>query len=239
MNRVEFHGGLRLAYGEGFDLDVLTPAEMFRALYVQLPGFLRHATIGEYLICREMPDGELAMDEHLMEIRMSNTTFHFVPIVEGSAKKGIGKMIFGAVLIGASFFIPGGMAIAGLAIKTLALTVGLGLLLGGAAMLLAPNPKLDKDREKDTSFLFSGDINPAAQGMAVPLTYGRDRVRPIPIATQVKTNEYHIGVGGTIGGGGDVGGGNVGGGSGGGAYNEQTREVEWVDESYRLPGAGD
>ncbi|HEU5092911.1 MAG TPA: hypothetical protein VFT30_09505, partial [Nitrospira sp.] len=80
MNRVCFYGGLRDAYGEGFDLDVMTPAEMFRALYVQLPDFLKNICLGDYLVCREMPDGELALDEHLMEIRMSNTTFHLVPI---------------------------------------------------------------------------------------------------------------------------------------------------------------
>jgi hypothetical protein len=59
-------------------------------------------------------------------------------------------------------------------------------------MLLSPTPKLDDKEKNDKSFLFSGDVQTAGQGIGVPLTYGQDRVRPIPVATIVVTNQITV-----------------------------------------------
>jgi predicted phage tail protein len=206
MNKVKLYGQLATVYGEEFELDCFSPSDMFKALAYQLPNFLTRIRQEHYVMVRELPNGQLATTKEALFLGMSNTTVHILPLAEGASSKGVGKMILGVGLIAASIIIPGAMTatlfgIAGaMSYGAVGIALGLSLLLGGAAMLLAPTPKMGNDDTKDdNSFLFSGDVNTAAQGIAVPLTYGRDRVKPIPIATQIVTNQMTIGGGGFAG----------------------------------------
>lgn len=197
MNTVKLYGRLAEVFGAEFRLDCFSPAEAFRALNAQLPNWLGEIRQGDYYLIREMPNGEFAVDEKTLFMGMKNTTIHILPVAEGASKKGVGKIILGVGLIAASVFIPGaGAAIGGImgsmTYASVGIALGLGLLLGGAAMLLSPTPKIDDKEKDDRSFLFSGDIQTAGQGIAVPITYGRDRVRPIPVATVVVTNQVSV-----------------------------------------------
>jgi predicted phage tail protein len=193
MNKVILYGALAATFGSSFDLDVRDPAEAYRALECQLPGFRRMCLEGDYYMARQLKDGSFAMTEDMLKMGMSNTTLHFLPNIDGAADaKAVGKMVVGVGLIAASFFIPGSQLVLGLALKTLALSSGLALALGGAALLIAPTPKVGKEADNTNSFIFNGDSSAAAQGFAVPVTYGLDRVKAIPIATQISTNEYHV-----------------------------------------------
>lgn len=201
MNTVKLYGPLAEVFGPEFRMDVRTPQEAFRALNSQLPGWLDEIRHGEYYLIREMANGDFALDERTMFLGMANTTLHILPVAEGQNKKGVGKMILGVGLIAAAIFIPGagiaGVALAhagGFAVAGLAL--GLSLLFGGAAMLLSPTPKAGgPDSKSNNSFLFGGDFQTVGQGMAVPITYGRDRVRALPIATMLTTEQLRVGVG--------------------------------------------
>jgi predicted phage tail protein len=61
----------------------------------------------------------------------------------------------------------GGMAMAG------ASYLGMGLLLGGASMLLAPDVPDGSGATKAKNYLFSGPVNTVKQGAPIPLIYGR------------------------------------------------------------------
>jgi hypothetical protein len=51
--------------------------------------------------------------------------------------------------------------------------LGMGLLLGGAAMLLAPDVPDGSAASKAKNYLFSGPVNTVKQGAPIPLIYGR------------------------------------------------------------------
>jgi predicted phage tail protein len=51
--------------------------------------------------------------------------------------------------------------------------LGMGLLLGGASMMLAPDTPDGNNASKAENYLFSGPINTVKQGEAIPLVYGR------------------------------------------------------------------
>jgi predicted phage tail protein len=203
MNKIKLYGRLAEVYQEEFVLDVFSPAEAFRALNCQLPGWLDEIRRDDYYLIRELPNGQFALDERMLFIGMQNTTIHILPVAAGHSTKGVVKVVLGVGLIAASLFIPGmqgiGISIAGQFISsaTIGAALGLSLLLGGAAMMLAPTPKLDTKNNNDNSFLFSGDISTASQGIPVPITYGTDRVRPIPIASQLVTNRIGVPGGGS------------------------------------------
>ena len=97
---------------------------------------------------------------------------------------GVGTTIAAASVTAAS---------AGVTGTTLALTQGLGylgtaLMLGGAAMMLAPDVPDQGSSESAENYLFSGPVNTVKQGQAIPLVYGRAIVGSKTISASVFTN---------------------------------------------------
>ena len=101
-----------------------------------------------------------------------------------AATTGVGTTVAAASMAAAS---------AGVTGTTLALTQGLGylgtaLMLGGAAMMLAPDVPDGTSSEKAENYLFSGPVNTVKQGQAIPLVYGRAIVGSKTISASVFTN---------------------------------------------------
>jgi predicted phage tail protein len=196
VNSIILHGELATEFGDKFDVDIDHPAEGYRALACQLPGFKEKIRAGQFYLVREMPNGEFAVTENMFYLGMNECRFHIIPIVEGANSKGVGKIILGIALIGASF-IPGlqGVAFIGLqslgTVAHIAALAGIGLALGGLAQILAPQPTNQPATDAKNSFLFGGNINPSGQNIPVPLAFGRMRIPGIPVATQIVTNEVN------------------------------------------------
>ena len=66
--------------------------------------------------------------------------------------------------------------------------LGTALMLGGAAMMLAPDVPDGTSSEKAENYLFSGPVNTVKQGQAIPLVYGRAIVGSKTISASVFTN---------------------------------------------------
>jgi len=66
--------------------------------------------------------------------------------------------------------------------------LGTALMLGGAAMMLAPDVPDGTSAEKAENYLFSGPVNTVKQGQAIPLVYGRAIVGSKTISASVFTN---------------------------------------------------
>ena len=101
-----------------------------------------------------------------------------------AATTGVGTTVAAASMTAAT---------AGVTGTTLALTQGLGylgtaLMLGGAAMMLAPDVPDGTSAEKAENYLFSGPVNTIKQGQAIPLVYGRAIVGSKTISASVFTN---------------------------------------------------
>ena len=92
-------------------------------------------------------------------------TVRILPVYEGSKRAGLFQTILGAILIAVSF-IPGFQILA---------PIGISLLAGGVAQLLAPQSKGLKTKEdsgNQASYAFGGPVNTTAQGNPVGVLYG-------------------------------------------------------------------
>jgi len=177
MKVVKVYGALRKRLGQcRFEFDVATPAQAIKALCVNFPG------LDKWLIDSEQ-DGvgyrvavskEKITEQDMTPLIMpfsEREVFSITPVIAG-AGRGVGQVLLGAVLIGASF-IPGVGAFAASAMQT----VGASLTLNGIATLISPQPQLGLERGKEAarleSFIFNNVVNTAKQGLPVPIAYGR------------------------------------------------------------------
>lgn len=170
MKRILLHGILAEKFGKEFRLDVLSCAEATHAIACQLPAFKLFMLKAEQNGMRFavfIDDKNIGADE--IENATAANTIHIVPKIMGSGGKAFAwlQVIAGAALIGFS----GGLGSAnGLAM----IGAGVGLMIGGAASLLMPNPDLgtqDADGNR-ANYGFGGAVTTTAQNNPVPIGIG-------------------------------------------------------------------
>ncbi len=140
--------------------------------------------------------GNYAISEEEISYPISQEDIHFVPVISG--RDGIGKVLFGAALIGLAF-VTGGASFsfsAGLTTTTFAakaaVYIGAALVLGGVSQMLFPVPDpSDFDSEEDPrlSFSFSGIQNTSRAGTPVPIVYGEIFTGSVVISAAIDTNQ--------------------------------------------------
>ena len=204
MKVVKVYGALRERLGQcRFELDVATPAQALKALCVNFPG------LDKWLIDSEQ-DGvgyrvrvgkqEATPDDvSVLALPWSEReVFSITPVIAG-AGGGFGRILFGGLLIGASFLLPGaglfgttsvfgvsaagatgaGVIAGGAALTTVGTAlsaIGAGLVLTGVSQIISPTPPSGlelKEANRIQNFSFSGITNTTQQGLAVPIAYGR------------------------------------------------------------------
>jgi predicted phage tail protein len=185
MKVVKVYGALKKRLGQGrFEFDVATPAEAIRALCANFPG------LQKWIIDSDQ-DGvgykvkvgkEEVGEDNLKELHhpwREQDVFSITPIIAGSGR-GFGRVLMGALIIGAGFLIPGGWAIgtfggAPIAVGSMVKGMGAMMALGGVAEMLSPTPPLPDMKQANTlqNFSFSGVTNTAQIGTPVPICYGR------------------------------------------------------------------
>ncbi|EBG9726196.1 tail assembly protein, partial [Salmonella enterica] len=143
MARICLYGDLQ-RFGKRFSLSIKTAAEGVYALAMQIPGFRQRINEGWYQV--RIAGEDVSADNltaRLHEPLPPGAVIHIVPRMEG-AKSGWTGILAGAALIAASF-IPGlNVAVwAGAAAtwSSLAFSLGVSMMLGGVAQMLAPQPK--------------------------------------------------------------------------------------------------
>ena len=143
--------------------------------------------------------GDYQITEKELEDPIGKQDLHFVPVITGAGGEGgLGRVLAGAALIGASF-IPGLQAAAigtfggaPIAVSTVTGTLGVGLALQGVAEMLTPLPKTpDFSSEEDPrlSFNFSGTQNTSRAGTPVPIVYGEIFTGSVVISAGVDTEQ--------------------------------------------------
>jgi len=175
---VYLYGHLAKAYGKRHELAVKSPAEAIRAFSANYKDFKQRVIDGGgYRILAGKEDR--ADDIHLPTSR----SIKIIPVIQGSG--GLGKIVLGAALIAASFYLPGTQFISAFSsfsfsASAIASSVGFSLLLGGVSQLLfsPPSAKSGESERADNkpSYNFNGAVNTSGQGNAIALAYGRLRV---------------------------------------------------------------
>lgn len=168
LKTIHLHGVLKERFGEFFELSVQSAKEATHALSCQMPDFKLFMLQAEQ---NGMRFAVFADDRNLSEDEIEDATgasvIHIVPKIMGAGGKAFGwlQVIAGAALVGLSFT-PFGAG--------WAMGAGIGLMIGGAASLLMPTPKLgeqDPDGNR-ANYGFGGAVTTVAQGNPVPLLYG-------------------------------------------------------------------
>lgn len=190
LREVRLYGELGRRFGRVHRLAVESVGEAVRALCVTLHGFeraLRDHPHGFHVLAgrddRATGDG-LALPVSGREV------IKLVPATAGS-KNGILTTILGIALIALTIWNPLGLFAGEFAALAFSGKVGVALVLGGVAQMLAP--KIDysagTDEETKQSYVFNGAVNTTNQGACVPIGYGELIVGSHTISTGLSVQE--------------------------------------------------
>lgn len=212
LRTIHLHGRLGKKFAKTYQFDCTTPAEAFRAMLYQLPGFRAELEKGEYRVRAVVKGHSTDFDEDMLHLDLSNADLHVTPLVAGRANKGGTKAILGVLLIAVAIVFTAGAAgglvgvggglvsgsmAAGFTLTGWGMVAALGasLVLSGVAMMLSPIPKTGNKRKE--SFLFNGAENVYEQGGPVPLVYGRHLVGSTVVSAGIATEDVYVAAGDT------------------------------------------
>jgi predicted phage tail protein len=186
MRTIRLYGRLAEFIGQDtFRAAVETTAEAVRFLIANFPALEAHMSEQRYHVTA---GGFEIGEESLHHPVGTGEEITITPVVAGAG--AVGRIILGAVLVVASFFIPGA-ALFGVALAPIAFGIGVSLILGGVAQLLTPTPSLDPSNKdpKNVSYSFSGIQNVSREGVPVPVGYGETIVGSITIAAGLDVSQ--------------------------------------------------
>ena len=169
MKTIMLHGILADKFGKYFALDVQSAREATHAIACQIPEFKMFMLRAEQ---EGMRFAVFADEKNIGENDIDNLTtasiIHIVPKIMGAGGKAMAwlQVIGGAILVGVGVFMGFNPGLIG---------AGVGMMIGGAASLLMPTPKLDQQDEDGNraNYGFGGAVTTVAQGNPVPILYGR------------------------------------------------------------------
>ena len=195
MRTVKLYGELAEFTGrKEIVADIADVAESVRMLVANFAGLDRHMAEREYVVC--VGDTSIGLDE--INDPIGKSEILITPVISG-AGGNLGKILIGAVMIGAAFATGGASLTAtGLTFSTAsgigafgwqAITyIGASLVFGGIAGLLTPTPKTpERTEDPRESFNFSGITNTNAAGVPVPIVLGRTITGSVVVSAGIDT----------------------------------------------------
>lgn len=209
MRTVRLNGALGKKYGRIHKLSVKTPAEAVRALCANYPEFYNDlAKSHEKGVAYKCILDKERVGENALAYPISRS-FSITPVVVGAGK--IGTIILGVALIATAFVTFGASAAALGGYGTLATTgigfagltyaniawLGVSLTLSGISQLLAPSIKQGQSAQQEQNNYFNGPVNATAQGIAVPVGYGRMIVGSAVISAAITVEDKPVGYDGS------------------------------------------
>lgn len=195
MRKVRLYGRLAEEFGKEFQFDVKSPAEALRAMCYVVPGFKQHLIEYSEPGYTVRAGKEYKDEDTLGDPCSKKEVIRISPVVAGSS--AVGRIVFGVALVALAVFQPqfaaGFLSLGSGAMGSAILGMGMSLVLGGVAELLAPKPPTmgtQEAPENTPSYTFNGPVNTIGQGHAVPVGYGRLIVGSQVISAQMYSEEY-------------------------------------------------
>lgn len=173
MKTIKLYGVLAKKFGKEFRLDVSSVREVMRALSVQLPGFekfMLHAHEHGLAFAVYQDTHNICASE--IDMHTDADVIKIVPRVIGAG--GAVQAILGAVLIVVGVLVTVGTLGGGAALGAGLIGAGIGMLVGGVAMMLMPKIE-NQDQNQDGNRAnngFGGAVTTVAQGNPVPVLRG-------------------------------------------------------------------
>jgi len=167
---IKLYGALIKKFGKEINADVNSVNELLKAADALRPGFREAIEKDRKYVIRRGDTFKTGKDitKEELEMNFSETVWHVLPLPMGY-KSGIFTFLLGAIITVVGVVTENPMLI----------QMGVGLMLGGVASMLAPSPSSGdysdrEDPDKKPSYLFNGPMNRTESGGAVPLVYGKD-----------------------------------------------------------------
>lgn len=173
MKTIKLYGVLADKFGKEFRLEVASVREVMRALSVQLPGFekfMLHAHEHGLAFAVWQDKRNIAASE--IDMHTDADVIKIVPRVIGAG--GAVQAILGAVLIVVGVLVTVGTLGGGAALGAGLIGAGIGMMVGGIAMMLMPKIE-NEDQNQDGNKAnrgFGGAVTTVAQGNPVPVLRG-------------------------------------------------------------------
>ena len=177
LKKIRLYGVLAKKFGKEFRLDVENTREAMRALCVQVPGFENfmlhaHEQGLEFAVFQDKQN----ISEKELDMNTSAKVIKVVPRVVGAGgDNGVLNTILGAVMV-----VVGAVAMHfGQAWGANLIGAGIGMMVGGVAMMLMPKIDNNQDQNQDGNKAnkgFGGAVTTVAQGNPVPVLYGQREV---------------------------------------------------------------
>ena len=199
LRKLKLYGELAEFIGhKEFEIQVDSLAKAVSFLVNNFPEVEAHMNPKYYQV--KVGDYDIGEDE--ISYPIGKQDIHFIPVISG-AGRGIGKILLGAALIGAAFFVPNGLvfsegistgfgfASAGKLAKGL-VYLGASLALQGVSEMLFPMPKpkeFKSEQDPQLSFSFSGTQNTSRAGTPVPIVYGEIVTGSVVISGAIDTQQ--------------------------------------------------
>lgn len=215
LREIRVYGELAKFMGvRSFMAEARDVAEAVRYLLVNFAGLEAH--MAQYDYCVLVGSYNIGEDE--INHPVGQNVIRIIPVVAGGITwkqifgSGVGKVIVGALLIGAAFFTGGasigllGLA-APVAVSSVLAGIGISMALGGVSQMLTPVPRIappsigngtatsspstmrETEMDPQKSYSFSGIQNTSVQGTPVPIIYGETIVGSVVISANISTLE--------------------------------------------------
>jgi len=190
LRKVKLYGKLGQLFGREWNLDVNSVGEAIKAIDINTNNkfsqyLLKNGTKKYYKICVKNKKNTISKEE--IGTSFGSGDIYITPTIFGSDKKSVGQIILGVVMVVAAYY-GGGFEQGGSSFFQIVGTMGISMILGGVAQLLAPNPNA-KSTDQRNSYLFQGNATTVYQGTAVGLVYGRALVPPMPVCISTDTTD--------------------------------------------------
>ena len=177
LKTIKLYGILAKKFGKEFHLAVDNTREAMRALCVQVQGFEHfmlhaHEQGLEFAVFQD----EQNIGETELDMNTSAKVIKVVPKVKGAG--GAVQTIIGAVLVVVGVLVTVGTLGGGAALGAGLIGAGVGMMVGGIAMMLMPKIE-SQDQNQDGNKAnkgFGGAVTTVAQGNPVPVLYGQREV---------------------------------------------------------------
>ena len=205
---------------------------MFRKvkLYGELAKFVGHSefevkvdTVGKAVsfLIHNFPEVESYMSPKYYQVKVGDSDIekeeihhpigsqdiHFIPVIAGAGRGGLGKILLGAALIGIAVASGGAALGAGgalgfgsttagaFSLAAMGGNIGIALVLSGVSDMLFPLPepqKFSSEEDPQLSFSFSGVQNTSRAGTPIPIVYGDIFTGSVVISAAIDTNQVDV-----------------------------------------------
>lgn len=192
LTTVKLYGHLAQRFGKEFTFDIDTVGEAVCALSANLTGFrqylVEHSEPGYRVLIGDAPVMEVAELGLALPVRR---TVKIVPVVAGAGDgKAIGQILFGVVLVIAAFFTYGQSlwGFSAQAVSSVSLSVGVmgvGMAATGISSLVTSVSGMEGEAKRSSNYGFSNGQDTIAQGLRVPIGYGRMLCEGFPVSVRL------------------------------------------------------